>query len=190
MTRLFRLLSLAAVAVAAFVAAGCGKEEHARTVAETEGIYLDIGELKYQVQVSREMNAQDVEDRGYLTGLPAGEEPNPDEAWFGVFLRVQNTHTSGEPLPTAREFEIVDTQERVYKPVAIDTKQNVFAYTPINLEPRSLVPADGSLASTGPTQGTLLLFRLTIDSLANRPLEFHIKSPTNPAEVGTVNLDV
>jgi hypothetical protein len=188
MSRLARLLSLALLAVGSLALAACGNKEDVVTVAETEGIYVDIGELKYQVQISRQLNPGDVEDRGYLTGLPEGVAPSPKETWFGVFLRVQNN--TEEVLPTASEFEIVDTDERVYRPVPLDEATNIFAYRPTELGPRGLVPAEGSLPSSGPTQGSLLLFRLTVDSLANRPLEFRIVSPENRDEVGIVDLDV
>src|SRR5919112_292026 len=81
-----------------------------------------------------------VEDRGYLTGLPEGVAPSPKEPWFGVFLRVQNN--TEEVLPTASEFEIVDTDERVYRPVPLDEATNIFAYRPTELGPRGLVPAE------------------------------------------------
>ena len=52
--RVLLLLALAAASVLAL--AGCGNKVEVRTVAETEGIYIDIGELKYQVQLSRIIN--------------------------------------------------------------------------------------------------------------------------------------
>ena len=33
--------------------------------------YLDVGDLKYQVQVSRQLNPSDTEDKAYLAGLTA-----------------------------------------------------------------------------------------------------------------------
>ena len=69
-------------------AAGCGSSSTA-TVAETEGLYLDINGLKYQIEMSRYMNQNDVEDSEYLVGLPEGtEQPSADETWFGVWVRV------------------------------------------------------------------------------------------------------
>ena len=75
-----------------------------RTLGETEGIYIDVGDLKYQVQLSRIINPNDEEDRYYLEGLPAGTvPPKPDEAWFGVWMRVQNTtdDEDARPRPTS-----------------------------------------------------------------------------------------
>ena len=39
-------------------------------------------------------------------------------------------------------------------------------------------------------QGSLILFKLTTEALANRPLELKIKSPALPDDVGIVDLDV
>ena len=38
----------------------------------TEGTYLDLGGLKYQVQISRLLNPSSIEDRAYLVGLNTG----------------------------------------------------------------------------------------------------------------------
>ena len=119
-----RLLVISAALLCALTAAGCGNKHATVTVADTEGIYLDVDELKYQVQISRYMNPNDVEDRAYLTGLPEGEaEPTGEETWFGVFIRVQNS--TDETITPADDFEIVDTQENVYRPVELD---NPYAY--------------------------------------------------------------
>jgi hypothetical protein len=157
-------------------------------VGETEGLYIDVGDLKYQVQISRIINPGDIEDRHYLAGVPSGTlEPTGKEAWFGVWLRVQNTG-SGKALDTATDFKIVDTQENTFEPIELE--DNVFAYAPERLVPEAILPNTESPPGQGPIQGSLLLFKLTTDALQNRPLEFKITSPTNPEDVGIVDLDV
>ena len=173
---------------AALALAGCGNKLETRTQGETEGIYIDVGGVKYQVQVSRIINPRDIEDRNYLLGLPQGTlEPTADEAWFGVWLRVQNT-TSEKTFDTATQFEIVDTQENSFEPVQLEG--NVFAYTPQRLGPNTVLPNSESPAGQGPIQGSLLLFKLTNEAIGNRPLEFKITSPTDPEDVGQVALDI
>lgn len=186
MTR--RLLILLVLAVA-LVVGGCGNKEETRTTAATEGPYLDVGDLKYQVQISRILNPADIDDANNLRNLPAGTlPPKGNEAWFGVWIRVENTDSS-KPLPTASEFEIRDTQGNVYKPYA--QVGNPFAYTPIErLGHGEVLPDSNGPAGFSPIQGALLLFKLTTDTLQNRPLEFRITSPSNPADVATVDLDV
>jgi hypothetical protein len=172
------------VALLALVAAGCGRGEGVKTTAETEGLYLDIGGLKYQVQMSRYMNENDVEDREYLEGL--GEttpQPAADETWFGVWVRVQNV--SDEPREAANTWEIHDTQENVYRPVPLESP---FAFEPGTVPPHTVWPLPDSAAGQGPTQGSLLLFKVKVDSLQNRPLELIFRA--GQGQEGTYALDV
>jgi hypothetical protein len=172
------------VALIALVAAGCGRGEGVKTTAETEGLYLDIGGLKYQVQMSRYMNENDVEDREYLEGL--GEttpQPAADETWFGVWVRVQNV--SDEPRQAANTWEIHDTQENVYRPVPLDSP---FAFEPGIVPPHTVWPLPDSAAGQGPTQGSLLLFKVRVDSLQNRPLELIFRA--GQGQEGSYALDV
>jgi len=182
------LRALLLLALTAGLLAGCGNKLEVRTVGQTEGLYIDVGELKYQVQMSRILNPNDTEDRAYLAGLPGGTaQPTGDEAWFGVWMRVENTN-SDKTLPAAREFSITDTQGHVFTPVPL--QNNPFAYAPSTLGPKTVSPSANTVAGQGVQQGSLILFKLTTESIANRPLEFKIKSPSNADEVGVVDLDV
>ena len=183
-----RSVLLLALAATALVLAGCGNKVEVRTVAETEGIYIDVGELKYQVQLSRILNPSEPEDAAYLQGLPPGTEPpGPDEAWFGVWMRVENT-TEDLTLMSSDEFEIVDTQEHTFTPIELEG--NPFAYEPEEVSPHKVLPSPNSPAGEGVIQGSLILFKVTTEALANRPLEFKIQSPALPDDVGIVDLDV
>src|SRR3954470_16449687 len=115
-----RRLVVLAVALFALAGVGCSEDaESVKTTAETEGLYLDINGLKYQIQLSRYMNVNDVEDSEYLKGLPESTaQPAADETWFGVWVRVQNV--SDETRRAATTWEIQDTQEKVYRPIPID----------------------------------------------------------------------
>ena len=187
MTR--RLPLLAALAALAVAASGCENKEHVVHEAKTEGIYLDVGPLDYQVQLSRVLNPSEVPDRDYFAGIPEAERELPrGEAWFAVFIRVQNQ--TDERQPTAEEFEIVDTQENVFRPVAIDTAANSIAYEPRELEPEAIIPSTDSVGADGPTQGEMLLFRLPFSTLQNRPLEFKIVAPGGGDDEAVVDLDV
>lgn len=177
----------AALALTAGLAA-CGNKQDTVTRGETEGTYLDVGPLKYQVQISRTLNPRDIEDRSYLVGLPAAERDLPsDNVWFAVFIRVEND--GKKAAPSAQDFSIETTQDETFTPVALG-HDNVFAYRPQNIASRALVPATGSVAAAATTQGALLLFKVPQTSLENRPLEFVVKSAEVPQKVGTVALDV
>jgi hypothetical protein len=182
---------LTALLVAAGLAA-CGKhpDEHARVVrAETEGLYLSVGKLKYQVQVSRQMNQYDTQDKALLTGVPAAQrELKADETWFGVFLRVQNE--TGKPVLPADDIEIADTLDTVFTPIVLEPS-NVFAYrSDAPIPPHQVLPLPDSPGFDTPAQGALILFKLKNSTLDNRPLELKIESRQLPAQTGIIDLDV
>jgi hypothetical protein len=174
--------------VAALALSACGHEKV--TVAETEGVYLDLGELKYQVQISRWLNPTDPQDFEFFRGLPPGMSPNlpADEIWFGVFMRVENT--TDVPHPMADQFEIVDTTDAKYQPVQLDQKTNPLVYRPgFNLPAVSVFPIRDTLGDQSFAQGGLLLFKLKTSVNQNRPLVLHI-SNTAGSYQGEVDLDV
>jgi hypothetical protein len=176
------------LAALALLAAGCGRGEGVRTTAETEGLYLDIGGLTYQVQMSRYINPNDVEDREYLVGLPESTAPpDEDESWFGVWMRVENQ--TDETLPAADTWEIHDTQENIFRPIPVDTDINPWVWVGGDVPPGVVWPLPDSGPGQGPTQGLLLLFKVTNESLQNRPLELRF-SVGPQGEVGTYDLDV
>jgi len=181
-----RLVVLAALLIA-LVAGGCGHEE--LTVADTESLYTEIDGLKYQIQMSRYMNVNDVEDREYLKGLPEGTaQPSADEVWFGIWVRVQNE--GDKTLPSADTWEIHDTQGNVFRPIPIDTDINPFAFQKgIDVPPATVLPLSSSAAGQGPIQGSLLLFKLKTESLQNRPLELHFSNGAQ-GQTGIYDIDV
>jgi hypothetical protein len=150
-----------------------------------EGQYADIGGLKYQVQLSRELNPADAEDHGNLVGVPGADAPGAANTWFGVWMRVQYDRKSGRPLPTARDFVMSDTQGNQWRPVAIAT-DNLFAYRPTTLNPTDILPTAGSAAAESTIQGALLLFKVPFEDLQNRPLVLTVTDPQTrrPTELG------
>jgi hypothetical protein len=185
-----RVLSLLALALLALPLAACGNKQPIHTFGETEGAYLDVGSLSYQVQISRQLNPADSEDQGYLVDLPASEQTlAPDESWFAVFVTTWN---EGEKAAAAAsEFEIIDTTHAVYHPVQLGP-DNVFAFRPGVVEPGKQIPVLDSAAANNPSvNGGLLLFKLKLDAYNNRPLELAIHAPTGgEPEEASVDLDV
>ena len=179
-----RLVILIALLATAF--AGCGIDDYIHE-AETEGVYVDVGNLVYQVQLSRFLNPDDVEDREYLMGLPTGTSPQlpGDEIWFGVWMRVKNY--TDETLTPTDEFTVVDTEENEFRPIPLDDT-NVFAYRAIPLGADQVLPLPDSAAASGPIQGSLILFKLTTDSLQNRPLKLEIEQAGS--ETAEIDLDL
>lgn len=184
--RLNRNRMLVLLAACSLVVSGCGNKVENRTLGETEGVYVTVADLKYQVQLSRILNPAEVEDQSYLLGLgPEVTPPAPDETWFAVFMRVSNP--TGERLEPTSQFSIVDTQEIEFEPVPVD---NPFAYRPGMLGVGAVYPDQDSIAGQGVIQGSMLLFKVKIASLQNRPLELKIESEVTPPGEAVVDLDV
>jgi hypothetical protein len=179
------LLAILCLAASAGLAA-CGNKVEVRTDAETEGPYVSVGPLKYQVQISRLLNPHDTEDRPYLEGVAPDEgRLRPGEIWFGVFIRALNETHRGHP--SARQFEIEDTQGHVFEPVPVT---NAFAYRPAVVPPEGSLPQLSSIADEGPIEGSLVLFKIPYQALGNRPLELRIADPRAPHRHAVVELDV
>lgn len=150
--------------------------------------YLDVGSLIYQVQLSRELNPYDVEDASYLAGLgPAERQLAPGQEWFGVFVQVFNNHD--QALTAAPTMSISDTQGNVYQPI-VPAGNNLFVYRGGTVPAKGQLPLPGSMAAFGPSQGALLLYKIQVVSLDNRPLKVHIVDPENPGETASAELDV
>ena len=191
-TRKTLLSALAALALVAL--GGCGSS-HSKVTSGTyagesgaNAPYLDVGPLTYQVQLSRQLNPYDTEDEAYLRGLtPAQRRLEPNQEWFAVFVQVYN-HDSRSHL-AASDVTIADTQSNRYAPITPDAT-NEFAYRGGLVAGKGRLPVLDSVAANGATQAAMLLYKILIVSLDNRPLTFRIVDPINPALTASAELDV
>jgi hypothetical protein len=150
--------------------------------------YLNVGPLLYQVQVSRQLNPANSEDASYLQGLSAAERKlEPGQEWFAMFIQVYNN--TSQPHQDATDFTITDTQENTYTPLALN-EANQYAYRPGTVAAKGQIPKQGTVADDFGPQGALLLFKIQVASLDNRPFELKILNPENPAESASATLDV
>jgi hypothetical protein len=175
-TPILALLLLAALVLAA-VAAGCGEEESEGAVEEVvEGEPVEVGELSYNIQITRFLNPDDNEDGEYLAGLPAAE---PGTSYLGVFLVIENE--TEEIHPSAESYVVRDTLDEEYELVEGEN--------PYSLDVGAEVPAEGQLplpdttADTGPNHGALLVFTVADEVSENRPLTLEIESVDGAGEV-------
>ncbi len=188
---------LAALAVLAALALGACGDSHTKVTGGTyagesgaNAPYLNVGPLTYEVQISRELNPYDTEDSSYLSGLtPAQRYVAPGEEWFAVFLQVYNTTETPHLSASARSTAITDTQGLLYRPT-IPASTNPFAYTATYVPAKGRLPELNTIAASGPTQGLLLLYKIKLISLDNRPLKLHIVDPLDPSQAATAELDV
>ena len=170
------LPSLAILAALAVGLSACGEEDPAGVGGTSvvheeavEGEPLELGELSYNVQITRFLNPDDPEDVEYLVGLPEAE---PGSSYLGVFMVISNH--SEEPLPSADHYVVTDTLGEEFEQIEIES--------PYALEVGAEVPAEGELpianttAATGPNQGSLLVFEVADNVSENRPLQLEIES--------------
>jgi len=150
--------------------------------------YLDVGPLTYEVQLSRQLSPFDTEDAPYLQGLSATQRAlSPQQEWFAVFMQVYNNTPASHPAASA--VTISDTQGNTYAPVAPD-ESNQFAYRGGAVAANGRLPVPDSIAAAGPTQGALLLYKIKITSLDNRPLKVRIVDPGDASQTASAELDV
>jgi hypothetical protein len=188
------LAALLVAALASLALGACG-DSHTRVTTGTyagssgkNAPYLNVGPLVYQVQISRELNPYNTEDSQYLLGLtPAQSQLRPGEEWFGVFMQVSNESTV--PHPAATDFAVSDTQGNTYHPI-IPGAANLFAYRGGVVPANSQIPVDNTVAAEGPTQGLLLLYKIKLESLDNRPLTIKIVDPKDAAQTASAEIDV
>jgi hypothetical protein len=174
MKRVALVLALAVLVVP--VLSGCSRHHESP---EPEGQAVKVGGLSYTVYITRELNLRDPEDHDYFQG----PEAPPGFNYYGVFIQVCNdvNHTHGGSTTPVSNFRIIDTQGRQYNPVPLPPR-NVFAYRPRPLGAKQCVPTPGSAPATGPIGGSLLLFKLPVGSIEDRPLDLEI-NPTGPGAV-------
>jgi hypothetical protein len=193
-SRVRKLQLFALLVLALLVGAGCG-ESHTKittgTYAGDSGAnapYLDVGALTYEVQLSRQLNPFDTEDAAYLQGLsPIQSALTREQEWFAVFVQVFNRGSQSHLA--ASSLTIADTQGNVYKPV-VPEQPNGFVYRPQQVPGKGRLPVADSVAAQGPTQGALLLFKIQIASLDNRPLKITIVDPSDATQTASAELDV
>jgi hypothetical protein len=194
MRRLRPALALLSLALAVPFA-GCGTGQDPVTSSKTESVYVTVGGLKYQVQLSRKLNPYDVEDRDYLSGIPdaAGKVANEKYAWFGAFIRVENRTDKGDNknprvIQAASKFALVDNQGTTALPYPLPA-ENVYAYRSEPLSPKGQIPLASSTAGQSPIGGSLILFRVDQAILERRPTQLWIYA-ADGSGIAKVNLDI
>lgn len=173
------LLLCLALALGALLA-GCGHEEE--ELHAVEGEPLELGELSYNVQITRFLNPSNADDATYLRDL---DEAPPGEEYLAVFMRINNNsedHT--ERIPTS--FTVETSRDEDFSPLDLD---NPFALElGAEIEPGGSVPAPDTAARSGPIKGSMVLFLVEQEATENRPLELLIPGPDG--ETGTIELDI
>jgi hypothetical protein len=179
-TRLGVVLAAVVAIAAGVLLSGCDTApENADQVSEGQGIKID--DLLFNVQITRELNPGDTEDKAYLVGQ---RQLGPDEYYLGVFMRLQNEGDTSVQVPT--DMRVVDTVGKTFRPLP---SNSLFALKLGNtLHPGDQLPEGESVAANGPIQGSMVLFRITSSAIQDRPLTLHIT--TSSGSTGEVELDI
>ncbi len=195
--RRVRHIVLATLAAAGLLTAGCGAEEELHVV---EGEPLELGDLSYNVQITRFLNPEDPEDKAYLAGQ---EPPGPGQAYLGVFLTIENEGEEAVEIPSG--FEVADTTGADYEPVPSESPyalqlpgqdetatqdaepDAIEDLQPTEIPPGGEIPIPDSTAAEGVIGGAMLLFLVDESVTENRPLELHVPGEE---EDGVVELDI
>jgi hypothetical protein len=178
-TRRLPAILVALTLCAAGIVAGCGSSDDSTAV--SEGAPLHLGDLEYNVVITRYLNPNDTEDKSYLQGAP--QLPN-DENYLGVFMQVKNTGENPQTIPA--DMKIVDTEGDQFTPASLQNPFSLDLGQPV--EGGAVVPNPESAAANGPIQGSMVLFLITQASIEDRPLELVIPSADGGA--GEIQLDL
>lgn len=160
--------------------AACGEDTADKT--KVEGEPLELGSLKFNVQLTRFLNPDDPEDSEYLLGQP---QPPADQAYLAVFMEIENDGDDPVRLPDQKQMKIVDTTDATYYPVP--TKSIFALQLGTELGGGEKLPQEDTAAAAGPTQGSIVLFLVNNNVAENRPLELDIEAD---GERGSVELDI
>jgi hypothetical protein len=174
------LALVSALALALVGVAGCGNDLGKEA---DEGIPIQLGDLKITVQETRFLNPAQPDDKEYLEGqklpTPAGKY------YLGVFLTIHNDGNSAVTLPTNAQMSVVDTTGAAYE--SIPSSTDFAAPLGTQFAGGADIPAPGTAAANGPTQGAIVLFLVDQAVDANRPLKLEIGFQ---GETGDITLDI
>jgi hypothetical protein len=184
-----RLVMLIGGAICAAAVSACGAGEHANYADNSGPGYVQVGQLNYQVQVSRELNPwDDNEDKWYLEGFTSAERSLPvADEFLGVSLQVYNW-TNRRAVSTG-DFFITDTLGDRFTPMT-NPDPNPYTYVPLSIPPGGQMPNISSVAFDSWTQGQFLIFKVPYADLVNRPFVLHIVNPAPPSQQSRIELDI
>jgi hypothetical protein len=169
-----------ALTLALVGAVGCGDELGKEA---EEGVPIKLGDLEFNVQLTRFLNPADPEDAGYLAGqkLP----PPAGKSYLAVFMTIENTGDGAVTLPSPAQMSIVDTTGAAFQAAPSSTDYAVPLGSPVPAGGE--VPAPGTAGASGPAQGSIVLFLVDQSVPENRPLDLEVE---HEGETGTVELDI
>jgi hypothetical protein len=173
-----RLSPLLLLFAAFWLLPGCGEK---KTLDVKEGEPVEVGDLSYNVRLTRFLNPADQEDAAYLVGKPAAPA---GKSYLGVFLRIENK--GDRAAKPSGSMYLTDTRKDRYTP---QQSRSLFSLHRDQLiQAGAHVPVPSTPASQGDAGGLMVLFLVDDKVSTNRPLQLVI--PGGGGEPGKVELDI
>jgi hypothetical protein len=139
-----------------------------------EGLAEEMDGLTYNVFITRQLNTKIPPDSAFYRG----PEPSRRETLYGVFVQVCNETKKASKAVEPDRFIIRDAQENEFRPLELP-EDNAFAYKARTVNPKECIPLAGSVAQQNSAAGALLVYKIPIENLENRPLELEIEGSFN-----------
>jgi hypothetical protein len=179
-TRLGAALVLAGALVVGVLLSGCETNPESDLSVE-EGQPMKLGDLLYNIEISRFLNPLDPEDKAYLADQPP---PPNDQLYLGVFMLIENEGDTSQEVPA--DFKVRDTEGTEFDPIP---SRSLFALKLGGTVPgKRQLPEPDSTAANGPIQGAMVLFLIDETATEDRPLTLDI--PSSEGSDGEVELDI
>ena len=153
---------------------GCGNEKETAPRRD-RGRLPRRRRLKYQVQISRYLNPDDIEDASTSRGLPRATSSCRPTRPGSASSCASRTTTDGRSRRPS-DYKIADTQGNEYRPVALDPEQPVRLPSRPTWAPSLISRSPTRSRGQGVDPGRALLFKLKTTALQNRPLELQISN--------------
>ena len=161
------------LAALALLVAGCGSEEEDD---HSEGREVKIGNSVWEVQYTRILNAEDPEDGTYLEDQPA---ITGDEMYLGVFVLIENK--GDKPYTPPSNVKLVESAGEEFSPVTSDSP---FALNFSEaIPPGGQAPTVDTVAHAGSTDGSMILFRASQETIQKQPVKLEIPSGKKKEEI-------
>ena len=171
------LLLLCLLALALGVSA-CGKEndesiQGTGTPGEAfrEGLAEEMNGLTYNVFITRQLNTRIPPDSAFYRG----PDPGKGETLYGDVRAGLQRGEGSRPRrwpPRGSSSRTARTTSSGHMPLP-DT--NAFAYKAREVNPKECIPQAGSVAQQNSAAGALLVYKIPVEDLENRPLELEIE---------------
>ena len=139
-----------------------------------EGLAEEMDGLTYNVFITRQLNTKIPPDSAFYRG----SDPGRRDTLYGVFVQVCNETKKAANAVEPGRFIIRDAQENEFRPLELP-EDNAFAYKARVVNPKECIPLAGSVAQQNSAAGALLVYKIPIENLENRPLELEIEGSFN-----------